>query len=173
MKATLLAVCLIPGILISGCAPHVRTKTQIFYPMDSGSVNAHTKISEAAVSASTSLNELAEIEKATHPKAKLKPPPDPDSIGLGTLASIDWTGPIEPLIMQLARIGHYKYRVLGKRPAIPVIVAIDAVNIPVADMIRDANFQADQKADVIVYPSSRTIELRYRAFKRKNVINKV
>lgn len=167
MKAKILAVCLISGILISGCTNHVRTKTQIFYPMDSGSVNAHTKISEAAVSASTSLNELAEIEKATHPKAKLKPPPDPDSIGLGTLASIDWTGPIEPLIMQLARIGHYKYRVLGKRPAIPVIVAIDAVNIPIADMIRDANFQANQKADVVVYPSSRTIELRYRAFKEK------
>ncbi len=169
MKAKLLALGLIAVVLLSGCITRpIKTKTHIFYPTDPGSVNAHTKISEAAVSASESLIQLAEIEKATHPKAKLKPPPDPDSIGLGMLASVDWTGPIEPLIQQLARAGHYKYRVIGNRPAIPVIVAVYAVNMPIADILRDADFQADLKADVVIYSSRRTIELRYRAFQQKH-----
>lgn len=133
----------------------------IFYPTDVGTNNAQTKLSETAVSATDSLNQIAAIEKATHPKSKLKEPINPDSIRLGTLASVDWTGPIEPLVQRLAESSHYKYRVIGKRPAIPVLVAVYAYNLPIADILRDANFQAGSRANILIYPHRNTIELRY------------
>lgn len=150
--------------LFSGCAIK-RAPINVYYPVDSASEDAQTKLAEAAVSTSSSLNRLAAIEKATQPHAKLSPPMNIDhmnQIGLGALTSIDWTGPIEPLAKELALISHYKFRVLGKRPAIPVLVAVYAVNMPVGDILRDINFQAGHKADIIIYPSHRTIELRYR-----------
>src|SRR5690606_33094186 len=99
----LLYFTLIAACALSGCSTFQNrpNKIKVFYPTDAGSVNAHTKLVEAAVSASDSLNQIAAIEKATHPKAKLKEPVNPDSIRLGTLASVDWTGPIEPLVQKL------------------------------------------------------------------------
>ena len=162
-------ICAALFLLLSACADYnynrPRTTTFIYYPTDSGSLNAHTKISEAAVASSDAFIQLAEIEKATHPRSKLGPPPDPDCIGLGALASVDWTGPIEPLVRRLAAAGHYIYRVIGKRPAIPVIVAVYATNMPLADILRDANFQAASQADVVIYPGPRIIELRYHKYK--------
>ncbi len=163
MKVKLLSVTLIAALLLSGCSTFQNRpkKIKVYYPTDAGSVNAHTKLVEAAVSATDSLNQIAAIEKATHPKSKLKEPVNPDSIGLGGLASIDWTGPIEPLVQKLAAAGNYKYRVIGRRPAIPVLIAVYAYNMPIADILRDANFQAGRKADVLIYPRRNTIELRY------------
>jgi defect-in-organelle-trafficking protein DotD len=151
-------------ILVIGCSSK-QPSTNIFYPVVSGSENAQTKLAEAAVSSSDSLIKLAAIEKATHPNAKLSSPLSIDKmneIGLGALTSIDWTGPIEPVVKELAIFSDYTYRVIGKRPAIPVLVAIYAINMPVADILRDINYQAGSKADIVVYPSRKIIELRYR-----------
>lgn len=161
MKTKLLVVSLMTISLLSGCASR-STKVVAYYPADAGTLNARTKMTEAATSVSASLNELAAIEKATHPKAKLAPPLNPDSIGLGAPTSVDWTGPVEPLVAKLAAAGNYKFRVVGKNPSIPVLVAVYAVNMPIADILRDANYQAGKKADIVIYPSRRTIELRYR-----------
>lgn len=153
------------AILMCGCASkteEIKTKVITYYPQDAGAADARIKMSEAAVSVSDSLNQLAAIEKATHPKEKLKPPLNADSIGLGALASVDWTGPVEPLVAQLAQAGHYKYRVVGRRPAVPVLVAVYAYNMPLGDILRDTNYQAGKKADIVIYPSQRIIELRYR-----------
>ncbi len=149
---------------LSGCAIK-RQPVNVFYPVDSASLDAQTKLAEAAISTSSSLNRLAALEKANQPQTKLAPPMNIDHmnhVGLGALTSIDWTGPIEQVAKELALISHYKFRVLGKRPAIPVLVAVYAVNMPVGDILRDINFQAGSKADVVTYPSHRTIELRYR-----------
>ncbi|HVV69299.1 MAG TPA: type IVB secretion system lipoprotein DotD [Gammaproteobacteria bacterium] len=160
MKIKLLVVSLMTILLLQGCTR--STKVVAYYPPDAGTQNARTKLTEAATSVSASLNELAAIEKATHPKAKLAPPLNPDSIGLGAPTSVDWTGPVEPLVAKLAAAGNYKFRVVGKNPNIPVLVAVYAVNMPIADILRDANYQAGKKADIVIYPSRRTIELRYR-----------
>jgi defect in organelle trafficking protein DotD len=150
------------ALLLSGC----RTRDPsivAYYPPDAGTLNARTKLTEAATSTSASLDQLAAIEKATHPKAKLATPLDPDSIGLGAPTSVDWVGPIEPLVARLAAAGNYKFRAIGKAPGIPVIVDVSAVNMPIGDILRDVNYQGGKKADVVIYPSRRTIELRYRS----------
>lgn len=122
---------------------------------------AQAKLAEAAVAVSQSLEQLNEMEKAVHPTVKIPPPPNPVSIGMAQLASVTWNGPVEPLIRKIAAITHYRVRVLGRAPAIPALVSIAAQNTPLADILRDASFQVQQKANVVIYPNSRVIEIRY------------
>jgi len=131
---------------------------------DSGARNAEAKLADAATSVSDSLRQLAEIEQATHPQARLPKPPVPESIGMAQITSIEWSGPVEPLIKKIAEISHYKVRILGTAPAIPVLVSISAKDTPLADILRDAGFQCGDKANVVVYPDKKTIELRYKKF---------
>ncbi len=158
MNAKFLSVVSIVLLLV-GCETE---KSAVIYPPDGGSANAQAKLAEAATSISGSLNQLAAIEKATHPRARIPPPADPDSIGMGKLASVDWTGPLEPLVRNIAHASNYRFRVIGKNPAIPVIVSVYATNMPLSYILMDAGYQAVKKADIVVYPGSRIIELRYR-----------
>ncbi len=140
----------------------VSTNTAIpTLPYQVNADDAEIKLAEAAVSVSRSLDCLAEIEKAAHPCVRLPPPIDGCRIGMGCLASVDWVGPVEPLVRRIAEATHYCVRVLGRQPAIPVIVAVNAKNIPFSDILRNVSLQIHKKACIVVYPNSRTIELRY------------
>src|ERR1700687_5732315 len=107
----ILPLCIASIFLISGCASKIKNNNDVlyYYPTDDVAGKSQAKLSEAAVSVSDSLNKLAAIEKATHPKDKLSPPLNPYAVGLGAPASVDWTGPVEPLVQKLAHAGHYKF----------------------------------------------------------------
>lgn len=171
MSLTLRFFTFILVLVLSACATHAKDNVIYYsgddtrtgdYIVDTGVQKAQTKLAEAAISTTSSLNQLAAIEKVQEPRSKLSRPINGDSIGLGGLASVDWTGPVEPLVSKLAFAGHYKFRAVGKNPAIPVLVAVYASNMPLADILRDTNLQAGKKADIVVYPSRHLIELRYR-----------
>lgn len=81
--------------------------------------------------------------------------------GLGELINLDWSGPIEPVLQKLSNMTNYNLKVIGKRPAIPVLVTLVKEGETVADTIKDANLQANNRANIIVYPKERIIELRY------------
>lgn len=81
--------------------------------------------------------------------------------GLGDRVFVDWTGPVEPLLQEIADYTDYKFKVLGIAPAIPIIVTSAHNNIEIGDIITEAHLQARERADVVVYPKSKTIELRY------------
>jgi defect-in-organelle-trafficking protein DotD len=130
-------------------------------PYQLNSDDAEIKLAEAAVSVSKSLDSLAELEKAAHPCICLPAPMDARRYGLACLASVDWVGPVEPLVQRIAEANHYCLRVLGRKPAIPVIVSINAKNIPFADILRNVSLQIHKKACIVVYANSRVIELRY------------
>jgi defect-in-organelle-trafficking protein DotD len=83
--------------------------------------------------------------------------------GMGELASIDWSGPIEPLLEKIGLMTRYRVKVLGPIPPIPVIVSISCRERLVADILKDAGLQAGKRANLVVYPTSRIIELRYSA----------
>jgi defect-in-organelle-trafficking protein DotD len=131
-------------------------------PMNAPSDDASVRLVEAASSVSSSLNDLAEIEAASTPPGTTgKPLPESESYALQSKASIDWSGPIEPLLERIARISGFRLSVLGKEPAIPVLVSLSAKNITLTEMLRDAALQAGKKADVLVYSNRGIIELRY------------
>jgi len=146
------------AILLAGCSHDQKIAV---ISNDSGARNAETKLADAAVSVSESLQQLAEIERATHPQAKLPTPPAPASIGMAQMTSIEWNGPVGPLVEKIAVASHYKVRTLGTPPAIPVLISVSAKDTPLADILRDVGFQCGEKANIVVYPEKKIIELRY------------
>lgn len=118
-------------------------------------------LAEASYSVSRSISSLSEVAQAAHPLPKLDPPPNPASYGMGGLTSVDWSGPVEPLVRQIAKVTGYRVRVLGTEPAIPVLVTVYDKNMMIADILRDVGYQCGRRATVVVFPDSRVIEIRY------------
>lgn len=123
--------------------------------------NSDLSLAEASYSVSRSLSSLSETAQAAHPLPKLDPPPSPASYGMGGLTSVDWSGPVEPLVRQIAKLTGYRVRVLGTVPAIPIIVTVYDKNMMIADILRDVGYQCGRRASIIVFPESRVIEIRY------------
>jgi defect-in-organelle-trafficking protein DotD len=122
---------------------------------------ATNSMAEASYAVSRSIVSLSETAQAAHPIEKFDPPPSPASYGMGGLTSVDWSGPVEPLVKQIANAANYRLRVLGTKPAIPVMVSLYDKNRMLADVLRDVGYQCGRRAAVVVYPESRVIELRY------------
>lgn len=125
------------------------------------SETASIKLAEAADSINKSLISLAQYEQADLPPSALKCLPEGDYLNMPQSVSIDWSGPIEPLLKRIAAASNYNLRVLGVKPAVPVMVTLSAHDTPMAQVVRDTAFQAMTKAQVVVYPAKHLIELRY------------
>ena len=154
----LIAISLL-AIQLIGCAH--KPKITITNSDDQDLRAAGVKLTETAESVSRSLKELAEISRTLHPQTRLPSPVDANMIGMGQLASIDWSGPVAPLVKKIAQATNYKLRVLGTSPAIPILISITAKDTPLADILRDAAFQCGNKVNIVTYPASKIIELRY------------
>lgn len=149
--------------LLSGCASQ-SLPNSLAPALHAGSDDASVKLAEAASSVSQSLNELKALEKASCPPIT-KSLPYPSASGLEkTVASVDWSGPIEPLLHRIAKLVQFHLEIIGKHPAVPVLVTISSQNTPLSYILRDANLQAGQKANIVVYPGIKTIELRYAKY---------
>ena len=132
-------------VLLSACSSMSNTSSSDKALSYGSSDDASVKISEAASSVSRSIQDLARVQAAATPPHKGKKLPDPEASGLTGIASIDWSGPIGPLVEKLAKSQQFKVRVLGKAPAIPVIVTVTAKNTPIASILRDVDYQAGNK----------------------------
>lgn len=148
------AVILIASAALSACVANKKP------PADSTVDKATVKLAEAANSVSHSLNELARIQAVATPAVR-EAAEVPQTLELTNRASVDWSGPIGPLVERIAHVSNYKVRVLGTEPAIPVLVSINAHDARLADILRDASFQAGHKAEIRVFAKVKTIELRY------------
>jgi len=129
---------------------------------------AQNTLTEAAIAISKSLRHLAEIEHAVNQPAVEEEEKrldslefKPSQIGMAQITSVDWTGPIEPLLRKIADASNYTISVLGKAPAIPILVSVTAKNTPLANILRDVRFQAQKQATITLHPKRHLIELRY------------
>ena len=122
---------------------------------------AQAQLAEAATAVGQSLQELSAVQMTVHPPQKLQKPFNPQAIGMDKLASISWTGPVKPLLVKIAQATNYKLRVIGRKPNLPVLVSMNIHNKPIADILRNVTYQVVMKANIAVYPKTRTIELRY------------
>ena len=144
-------------LFLSGC-------TTSHYTAPSPRDPAEAKIAQAAASVSNSLRELEATQQAATPPAKVNNMPAPSSYGMAAKASIDWSGPIEPLVSQIAADSHYKLQVLGSAPAVPIIITISQQNVSIANILRNVGYQAGTYAETVVFPSTRIIQLRYKSW---------
>ncbi|PJD95098.1 MAG: hypothetical protein CK426_07255 [Legionella sp.] len=155
MNTKIVIICLFSA-LITGC--HATFKKP---PMNNPSDDASIKLAEAAVSVSDSMLEMAKIEKVITPPGKDNTLTIPNAYNLQVRASVDWSGPIEELTERIAKAAHYKMRVLGTQPAIPVLISLSIKDDSLAEILRNIDYQAGKKADIHVYPNSQIVELRY------------
>lgn len=158
MNNKIVMMFIIPTLLalVTGCATTFKKP-----PVNNPSDDASIKLAEAAVSVSDSMLEMAKIEKVITPPHKDNTLTIPSAYNLQARASVDWSGPIEELTARVAKASHYKMRVLGKTPAVPVLISISSKDQSLAEILRDIDYQAGKKADIHVYPNRQVVELRY------------
>lgn len=156
MNKKIVSLMIISAIL-GGCASPTFKKTPINNPSD----DANIKLAEAATAISTSMMEMAKVEKIITPPTKDNTLTIPNAYNLQARASVDWSGPIEELTARIAKAAHYRLRVLGKAPAVPVLISLTTKDESLAELLRDIDYQAGKKASIHVYPNSQVVELRY------------
>ena len=105
--------------------------------------------------------QMARVEKVIKPPTKDNALTIPSAYNLQARASVDWSGPVEELTQRIAKTAHYRFRVLGKEPSVPVLVSLTVEDVSLAEILRDIDYQAGKKASIHVYPNSQVVELRY------------
>lgn len=153
------------AFLLAGCATHEMGPTDETTDLQAeayDTAHANVALAEAAGSVSQSLAQLGATEQAAQPAQTLSAPPNPASYGMSMLTTMDWNGPIEPIVSRIADATHYQLKVMGKEPAIPRIVNIQAKNEAMGDILQNIGYQAGDSASIVVFPSTHTIELRYK-----------
>ncbi|QBR83304.1 hypothetical protein E3983_02355 [Legionella israelensis] len=148
---------LIISALMTGCTSITYKKPPINRPSDDATI----KLAEAASSVSDSMLEIARVEKVISPPSVDNVLTIPNAYNLQARASVDWSGPIEDLTLRIAKAAHFKLRVLGKAPPVPVLISITAKDESLAKLLRDIDYQARKRASIHVYPNSQVVELRY------------
>ena len=122
------------------------------------------KLEEVALKVESSLNALAHNEIGTNPPIieinKLITPEG----GMGDKTNIDWSGPLVPLLIKISDLSSYKLKVIGREPPIPILVTVFGKDKMLADILKDAQYQAQYHARIVPYPSSKVLELRYLPF---------
>lgn len=120
-----------------------------------------SQLLETASSIDNSLKTLAASQTQLRTQAINTDPLTTPEGGMGGLAAIDWAGPIEPLLEKIAALTDYRVKFLGHPPAVPIIVSLSEKEAVIADILKNAGLQAAKRANIVVYPDSRIIELRY------------
>lgn len=154
------------AILLAGCGTTTKNEVNLHYiasnqaPAELNNQDAQVQLAEAATSVGKSLQQLSAMQMATTATTDI-PDIDAKVTGMTQLTSLDWYGPVLPLLEQIAKATGYKVRVLGDTPAIPVIVSLSVKNQVMADILRNVAYQVHNKAHIVVQPEKRIIELRY------------
>lgn len=155
------------AILIAGCTQSPpRQQVNLHYvpvnkvPAEANNQDAQLQIAEAASSVGKSLQQLSAMQMAIAPKVEV-PDIDPKTTGMTQVASLDWYGPVLPLLEQIGKATGYQVKVLGNEPAIPIIISMSVNSQVMADILRNVAYQAHNKATISVNPAKRTIELQY------------
>ncbi len=143
--------------LLAGCASTTYKKPPYNDPSDDASI----KLAEAANSVSDSMLQMARVEKIITPPTKDNTLTIPNAYNLQARASVDWSGPVAELTEKIAKAAHFHLRVLGKAPAIPVLVSLSIEDESLAEILRNIDYQAGKRAYIHVYPNSQVVELRY------------
>ena len=114
-----------------------------------------------AIDISDSMMETAQVEKVIYPIDKERLVRIPNAYSLQSRASVDWSGPIYEITDKIAQAAHYRLRVMGKEPAVPVLISIHAKDQSLGEILRNIDYQAGKRAYLYVYPNSQLVELRY------------
>lgn len=119
---------------------------------------AEARLEEAAIRAERALSLLAETRSA---QADLRVPETPRSAPPELLqrVTLDFIGPLEELVRQLAAGAGYAVVTAGRSPPAPVLVEIEAKDAVLIHVFQDAGHQAAHRALLTVDAGRMTVRL--------------
>lgn len=117
-------------------------------------------LADAADRASSSLEKLAAIE-AQKRRISATPKIENAPKELRRAITVNWIGPVEPILKKLADRSSYDFKVFGLGPGTPLIVSVDAENQPIIEVLRHIGIQLGAEAAVHVDAQNRIVEIRY------------
>jgi defect-in-organelle-trafficking protein DotD len=159
-KFVILVCCLLLNACNTTQVPQLPAKAEPI-PVSSASDEASIKLAEAATAVSQSLTQLAAVNQANMAPQAAKLYPKVAQMQIPGTSSVDWNGPIQPLLKQIANAVGYRLIVSGNAPAIPIIVLIRAQERGNAEIVQDAALQAESRATVTSDFRLKTIHLTY------------
>ena len=122
--------------------------------------SSNTKLAESAASISSSLQELARIQRSVHDINHLRDDPNIIRVQLSGRTNVDWTGPVDTFLKKIAQTANLKFRTVGNPPAVPVIVSLTEKDVLITDLIRNVAYQVQNRASVTL-TKDKVIELQY------------
>lgn len=165
MKYLLSMVGVVSSLLLGACvhghndmAPQQLNNTSSLTQVSDAAAD---QIAEAAASVSQSLTNLEAVERANMAPRAAKAYPNISAVSIPGNSSIDWNGPIEPLVKQIAKATGYHVKIVGQPPIPPIIVTVHQDQAPNADILRSAALQSGTRATIKTDPAKKVIELRY------------
>ncbi len=144
----------IPLFLLS-CAPHTVDQQLVATPDP-----VTLRLAEAADRAANSLDVLAAVEQE-RTSVTLPPLVANAPIALRRSITIDWIGPIEPIVKRLADRASYEFVTSGPMPEIPVIVNVNTRSTPIISILRDVGLQMNNRGTLKVDAENQVIEINY------------
>ena len=151
--------CLLALATLGACTTYSQAPVkdpQLVATPDSVSV----RLAQAADRASRSLEALAAVEQHREPSVQIASVPNAPQ-ELKRAITVEWYGPAEQIINDVAARASYTFQIFGDTPPTPIIVSLTARNRQVIDVLRDLGLQMGTKADLRVDANRRTIELYY------------
>lgn len=159
-KIRLANVCcaLMLGAMLTGCAENpIRTDhPNLVASPDKVSM----MLADAADRASVALETLAAVEQARSPEVSVAPI-DNVPADLRRAITVNWVGPVEPIAEKLASRAGYAFQSIGTPPPVPLVVSVDAENMPVIDVMRSLGLQLGVRGDLRVDGRRRMVEIHY------------
>ncbi len=118
------------------------------------------RLAEAADRVSNALETLAAVENARGPSIGTAPISGAPR-ELRRAVTVNWVGPVEPIMKMMAERANYGFEVYGNPPPNALVVSLDAENMPIIEVMRDLGLQLGNRADVKVSSDNRVVEIHY------------
>jgi defect-in-organelle-trafficking protein DotD len=156
------------AMLMTGCSDDTDQKTGddpllksivIKAPVTNDYEDASYQIADATKAATNALAKLAKVQTSQHPDYYKTPQKVVKSNVKGTI-SLNYIGPIEPLLKKIAKHAKLKFKKMGKSTGTPIIVSVKYENSTLADAIENIAYQAQNHA-VVEITKSGAVQIRY------------
>jgi defect-in-organelle-trafficking protein DotD len=141
-------------VLVAACAPKVEP--QLVAEPDLVTL----RLADAADRAAKSLEKLAAVESTRTP-VDLPPLAAGAPQELRRSITVEWTGPVEPLLQKISDRAGYHFQLSGSDPAVALVVEVNAFRKPIIEVLRDIGLQLGDRAQVNVDARAQTIEVVY------------
>lgn len=161
LKSAIMA-CLLASLV--ACSSANKEKLQYELSVQNAIANRaeDNAANEAGAAIAQSLQDLNQLDHAATPNIQQAKGFDAAKYNMARLSSVDWSGPIEPLLQDIAMLTDYKFTIIGRQPAIPVIVAVSEKNVMIGKIFENIVSQVQSKAEVNLYAQEKLIELVYK-----------